>query len=336
MAMNTYPIISAFSDRTMAENAIEALNNAGFTNDQISYSGHATGRSGFMAGLKSLFTGEDETRTNVVNDLTNLGVPQDQAGYYADEHAAGHPVVAVRANGREQEALSILRSAGGYNYNTTGTGMSGANTNTAYAQNADYTDQNTASPQNAGYTDQNTASPQNAGYTDQNTAYPQNAGYTDQNATDYANRSASTDQTNYNNTDTPETRSVRTREEQLQADKQTVQSGEVRLHKDIKEEQKSINVPVTHEEVYIERHPVDNRVSDTPIEEEETIRVPVSAEQVNVTKTPVETGEVTIGKRAVTENQQYTDTVRREEPRLEKDNDVPMQDRLTNQDNPRQ
>ncbi len=323
MAMNTRVLISAFSDRTMAENAIEALNNAGFNNDQISYSGRASGGSGFMAGLKSLFTGEDESKTNVMNDLTNLGVPQDQAGYYADEHAAGHPVVAVRANGREQEALSILRSAGGYNYNTTGTGMSGADTNTAYAQNA-------------GYTDQNTASPQNAGYTDQNTASPQNAGYTDQNAADYADRSTYTDQANYNNTDTPETRSVRTREEQLQADKQTVQSGEVRLHKDIKEEQKSINVPVTHEEVYIERHPVDNRVSDTPIEEEETIRVPVSAEQVNVTKTPVETGEVTIGKRAVTENQQYTDSVRREEPRLEKDNDVPMQDRLTNQDNTRQ
>ena len=42
------------------------------------------------------------------------------------------------------------------------------------------------------------------------------------------------------------------------------------------------------------------------------MRVPVSEEQVNVTKTPVVTGEVRVGKRAVQENQQVTDTVQRD------------------------
>ena len=84
-------------------------------------------------------------------------------------------------------------------------------------------------------------------------------------------------------------------------------------------QQQTINVPVTHEEVYIENRPVtDANVDDnTPIGEGETIRVPVTDEKVNVTKDTVVTGEVSIGKRAVQENQQVTDTVRREELRTD-------------------
>ena len=96
MAVNTSPIIGVFDNRDMAERAIDALHNAGFTNDQLSYSGNSAG-GGFLAGLKSLFTGNDEDSSHVGNDLVNIGVPQDQASFYANEHAAGHPVVAVRA-----------------------------------------------------------------------------------------------------------------------------------------------------------------------------------------------------------------------------------------------
>ena len=45
----------------------------------------------------------------------------------------------------------------------------------------------------------------------------------------------------------------------------------------------------------------------------------MSEEQVNVTRSTVETGEVNIGKRAVQDTQRVSDTVRREEPRLERD-----------------
>ncbi len=113
-------------------------------------------------------------------------------------------------------------------------------------------------------------------------------------------------------------RSLRLRAEQLNVSKERVQAGEVGLHKEVVSEQKTINVPVTHEEVVIERHPVtDGRVDNTPIGEGETIRVPVSEEQVNVSKDTVVTGEVAIGKRAVQETQQVTDTVRHEEARVD-------------------
>ena len=112
------------------------------------------------------------------------------------------------------------------------------------------------------------------------------------------------------------------REEVLDTNKERVQSGEARLHKEVVSENRQIDVPVTHEEVVVERHNLPHRpVSDTPIGEDETIRVPVSEEQVNVTKTPVTTGEVEIGKRAVQKNQRVNETVRREEARLEREGD---------------
>jgi uncharacterized protein (TIGR02271 family) len=120
---------------------------------------------------------------------------------------------------------------------------------------------------------------------------------------------------------------VQIREEQLQAQKQPVQTGEVRIGKKVTEEQQSINVPTMREEVFVERVDTAPRPADQPItgNENDTIRVPVVEEQVQVTKQPVVTGEVVVGKRQVQDNQQVTDTVRREEPRIEQQGDVNIQ-----------
>ena len=50
--------------------------------------------------------------------------------------------------------------------------------------------------------------------------------------------------------------------EELQAQKTTEEVGSVNLRKDVVEEQKSIDVPVTREEVQVRRTPVD-RPADT-------------------------------------------------------------------------
>ena len=115
------------------------------------------------------------------------------------------------------------------------------------------------------------------------------------------------------------------REEQLQASKQPVQSSEVGIRKEVVSEQQTIDVPVTHEEVYIERRPGSGQPSDTPIGEEETYRVPVREEQVNVSKQTVDRGEIAVGKRQVQETKQVSDTVRREEARIEREGDVNVQ-----------
>lgn len=131
-------------------------------------------------------------------------------------------------------------------------------------------------------------------------------------------------QTNYTNqTD----QKVQLKEEQLTASKERVQAGEVGIHKDVVSEEKTINVPVNREEVYIERHPVDQPVvADTPISgQDETYRVPVSQEQVNVDKQTVVREEIGLGKRTVQDNQQVTDTVSHEEARIDRSGDVNVQ-----------
>ncbi len=123
-------------------------------------------------------------------------------------------------------------------------------------------------------------------------------------------------------------RTVELREEELQAHKQAAQAGEVTLRKDVVTEQRTIDVPVTHEEVAVERHAVDRRPSDRPIGEGgETVRVPVREEQVSVEKRPVVTEEVEIGKRQVQETKQVSGTVRREEVRVEGQGDVEVDKR---------
>jgi uncharacterized protein (TIGR02271 family) len=113
-----------------------------------------------------------------------------------------------------------------------------------------------------------------------------------------------------------ERRRLRLREEELVPRKRTVQAGEVRLQTDVVSEQRTVEVPRTREEVTVERHPVERRPAERPIEERgETISVPVREEEVTVEKRPVVYEEVEIGKRAVQETEQVDATLRREELR---------------------
>ena len=106
---------------------------------------------------------------------------------------------------------------------------------------------------------------------------------------------------------------VPVREEELRARKQREQQGEVHIHKDVVEEQQALNVPVTHEEVRVERTPVDRR-ADVPADQwqDKDIDVPVMGEQVDVRKRARVADELHVHKQPVTEEKQVTDTVRKE------------------------
>lgn len=264
----TSMVVGLFDDHAQAEQAVSALEQAGFSHDQISYSGSGTSTGGGMlAGLKSLFTGEDTSTHNVANDLTSMGMPPEDAGYYQQEYEAGRSVVAVVGGSGMQEASTIMAQYGGYDANRRHRTM--ADTSTSAETNTATTAQDM--------------------------------------------------------TTTTEGRRLQLREEQLQVYKQPVQTGEVNLHKEVVTEQKNIDVPVTHEEVYIERRPASGQASDTPIGENETISVPVSREQVNVSKQSVVTGEVAVGKRTVQDTQQVSDTVRHEEAHIDRTGNVRVQ-----------
>lgn len=111
---------------------------------------------------------------------------------------------------------------------------------------------------------------------------------------------------------------VRLRQEELDVSKYSVKTGEVILHKDVVEEQRTVQVPVSHEQVVIERRTM-NEFSDEPVGSDEVIRIPVSEERVDVKKHTVVTGEVELHKRAVQETREVNETVRKEVARLEVD-----------------
>ncbi|MBI3966063.1 MAG: YsnF/AvaK domain-containing protein [Chloroflexi bacterium] len=109
---------------------------------------------------------------------------------------------------------------------------------------------------------------------------------------------------------------VQLKEEELLARKQAVSAGQLEVRKEVVTEQRSIDVPVTREEVVIERHPVDRRPAERPITPDSptgSIRVPVMEEQVTLEKRPVVVEEISVGKRTVQETETVSGTVRREE-----------------------
>jgi len=120
---------------------------------------------------------------------------------------------------------------------------------------------------------------------------------------------------------------VRLHEEQLHTTTQPVQTGEVRIGKEVVSEERSIDVPVRREEVVIERHPIDGTPRPGELHDvsrNEEISVPVMEEHVQVEKRVVPTEEISVGTRQVQDTQRVTDTVHHEEARLEHSGDMPI------------
>jgi uncharacterized protein (TIGR02271 family) len=106
---------------------------------------------------------------------------------------------------------------------------------------------------------------------------------------------------------------VQLRQEELAARKQAVEAGRVSVGTEVVQEQQTLEVPVTREEVTIERHAVDRRPSDTPISAtSDTLSLPVHEEQLTTEKHAVVYEEVNLAKRAVHDTQQVSATLRKE------------------------
>ena len=80
-------------------------------------------------------------------------------------------------------------------------------------------------------------------------------------------------------------------------------------------ETKTVEVPVTHEELTVERRPASGSTTttaDMPVDSRKEIKVPLSQEEVQVTKQPYVKEEVVVKKEPVTETRTVSDTVRSE------------------------
>ena len=112
------------------------------------------------------------------------------------------------------------------------------------------------------------------------------------------------------------------RKEELDISKSRVQKGDVEIGKEILEERKEVDVPVSREEVVIERRSINNEASDCPITSEETIKIPVSEEKVDVDKHTVVTGEILARKHELENTAHIDETLKREEARINKTGDA--------------
>lgn len=118
-------------------------------------------------------------------------------------------------------------------------------------------------------------------------------------------------------------------EEKLEVDKEEVQSGEVKVRKNVVEEEQTIDVPVSREEVYIKRRPVGEQsatdeASASLEEDQESIRIPLKEERLDVKKKPVVKEEIIVGKKEVEDTKTVKETVRREKADIHRSGDGMM------------
>jgi uncharacterized protein (TIGR02271 family) len=106
-------------------------------------------------------------------------------------------------------------------------------------------------------------------------------------------------------------------EERLNVGTQRVEAGRARLRKYVVTENVTQTVPVSHEEVTIQREPITEanmgNAMDGPAISEEEHEVVLHAEQPVVAKEAVPVERVRLGTETVTEQQTVTDTVRKEQ-----------------------
>ena len=112
--------------------------------------------------------------------------------------------------------------------------------------------------------------------------------------------------------DADELRVQRT-EEELRAGTREREAGAINVRKRVRTDREQIEVPTRHEEVTVERVPVEEGTTSEAQIGEDEISVPVTEEEVVVEKRPVAKEEVRIRKDVVEDTEVVEEDVRREE-----------------------
>jgi uncharacterized protein (TIGR02271 family) len=109
---------------------------------------------------------------------------------------------------------------------------------------------------------------------------------------------------------------VQRTEEELVAGTRQREAGSIRVRKRVRTDREHIEVPTRHEEISVERVPIEGEATEAEIGEDEVV-VPVTEEEVIVHKRPVLKEEVRIRKEVVEETEVVEEDVRREEVEVE-------------------
>ena len=260
--------------------------------------------------------------------LEGAGIPSDRAAYLTRNLRAGGAIVTVRDASRAAEAEQILsENHGKVRYeDTTGTNLTGSDYRAADLAGANVAGDNSAigdfrgdvvepGVARTGYTGRNLV---DTSETALEPAEIDAADSTGREATDtgYVGRRPASDGEFSGDR-------VQLFGEVLRVHKERISRGEVRVRKDVVSENQTIEVPVTREELVLERVAVspNTPASSASIGRPQEIRVPLSEDSVRVEKQPVVREEVMVGKREISDVARVGDEVRHEELRVDSDLD---------------
>jgi uncharacterized protein (TIGR02271 family) len=113
-----------------------------------------------------------------------------------------------------------------------------------------------------------------------------------------------------------ETTTVPITEERLDASKRE-STREATITKEPVTETKTVEVPVTHEEISVERRPASgSTAAEKPVQSRTETKVPLKQEEVQVTKQPYVKEEVSVKKKPVTEKRTVSEQVTSEKVKV--------------------
>jgi uncharacterized protein (TIGR02271 family) len=110
---------------------------------------------------------------------------------------------------------------------------------------------------------------------------------------------------------------LKLQQEQLDIIKNTIQSCEVHMHKEIINEEKTITIPIIREELVIEKRFFNKDSSEQTGDRIETIRMPVREEQIEIVKHSVDLADIDIYKRQFQEIEHIETILKHEEAHIE-------------------
>jgi uncharacterized protein (TIGR02271 family) len=110
--------------------------------------------------------------------------------------------------------------------------------------------------------------------------------------------------------------------ESLHIDKEKIADGELSIRKEVITELQTIQVPVTREELVIERRTADGRSTSEVLIGQKQLRIPISRERVIVKKEPVISEVARISRRKIVETKYISSPVRHEELRVIREGDA--------------
>lgn len=111
------------------------------------------------------------------------------------------------------------------------------------------------------------------------------------------------------------TAKMQLRKEELDISKKRIQTGTVSVRKEVLTENKTIVVPVTRENLIIEKKTCGAKNHEES--EKETIRIPLKTERVEIVKHPETLEDVSIYTRKLQKNERINATVKKEQVHLE-------------------